>query len=51
MLVLLESNKKFAQNQIKNFAQKFAQKACLFFEISVVKVGISYYNDILKTQL
>ena len=38
MLVLLESIKKIAL-------------ACFFFEISVAKVGILYYNDILKTQL
>ena len=38
MLVLLESNNKIAL-------------ACYFFEISVAKVGILYYNDILKTQL
>ena len=38
MLVLLESNKKCGLSH-------------LFFEISVAKVGISYYNDILKTQL
>jgi hypothetical protein len=38
MLFLLESNKKFAL-------------ACLFFEKSIAKVGISYYNDSLKTQL
>jgi len=37
MLILLESNKKFALT-------------CLFFEIPFAKVGISYYNDILKTQ-
>ena len=38
ILVLLESNKKIAL-------------ACFFFKISVAKVGILYYNDILKTQL
>ena len=38
MLVLLESNKKIVL-------------ACFFFEISAAKVGILYYNDILKTQL
>jgi hypothetical protein len=38
MLVLLQSNKK-------------VRHSYLFLEISVAKVGISYYNDILKTQL
>jgi hypothetical protein len=38
MLDLQESNKKVGHSY-------------LFLEISVTKVGISYYNDILKTQL
>jgi hypothetical protein len=37
MLVLLESNKNVSLSH-------------LFSEISVVKVGISYYNEILKKQ-
>ena len=38
ILVLLESNKKSGLSH-------------LFFEIGAAKVGILYYNDILKTQL
>ena len=38
ILVLLESNKKYGLSH-------------LFFEIGAAKVGILYYNDILKTQL